>query len=368
MSARVFFHVNHLWGLGHFTRIAAIANACAARGLEITLASGNLALPGRLDPLVRLVALPVIRAADETYAALADVNGSPPQPGTWAARREALYAALGPRGPDLLVTETFPFGRRKLAAELLDLIAAARARNPAVRIAASIRDLPAVPDGEARIAEAAARLREHYDVVFAHGDPALIPFAAAWPGALPVPVIETGYVTPPPVLWSERSGVLVSAGGGGHGAELLQAAIAARGQGGPFAREPWTLVAGPFAPHLPAGADGIEVLAAVDDVPARLARARAAIGRGGYNTVVEAAAAGTPLVIVPQGRGGETEQADRAAAFAKAGRAVALAPGPPDPAVLAAALAQTQGLVPLALRLDGADVTARHIAAIAGGL
>ena len=68
MSLKVLFHVNHLWGVGHFTRTAAIANAVVAAGGEATIISGNAPVFGRLDDAVRLIALPAIRAKDTTFA------------------------------------------------------------------------------------------------------------------------------------------------------------------------------------------------------------------------------------------------------------------------------------------------------------
>ena len=47
---RVFFYVQHLLGIGHLRRTAIFANAVAARGIDVTLVSGGLAVPNlRLD-------------------------------------------------------------------------------------------------------------------------------------------------------------------------------------------------------------------------------------------------------------------------------------------------------------------------------
>jgi predicted glycosyltransferase len=50
MSPRVFFHVQHLLGIGHLRRAAVLARAMAANGFDVLLVSGgapvtDLALP-----------------------------------------------------------------------------------------------------------------------------------------------------------------------------------------------------------------------------------------------------------------------------------------------------------------------------------
>jgi predicted glycosyltransferase len=363
---RVLFHVNHLWGAGHFARIAAIANACADEGLDATVLSGNTPLAGRLKAGIRLVELPAIRARDETYAALADANGEPPGEALWAARRTLIAAAIRDAAPDVLVIETWPFGRRKLKGEILGLIEAACAANAGLKIAVSVRDLPTPPREPWRLDEAAAHLRDHACLVLAHGDPAIADLGSVWPGPIHAPVEHTGYVADAGEPFAgERRGVIVSAGGGGHGAPLLAAALEARAHLPELRDEPWTLVAGPFARSLPEGAAGVTVLASVPDLPARIAKARVAVARGGYNTVIETIAAGTPLVIAPHVRDGEPEQAQRAEAFAARKLAVALRPGAPEPAALAEAVRAALALPPAARpMLDGALRSARRIAAL----
>lgn len=371
MSVKALFHVNHLWGVGHFTRIAAIANAVVAVGGEATVISGNAPVPGRLDDAVRLVALPAIRAKDTTYAKLVTQRGWPIAEEMWARRMTAILETLEETAPDILVTETFPFGRRKLACEILPLITAAKEKS--VKIAASLRDVPTPPADARRLAECADRLRAHYDAVLIHGDPAVTPLNDIWPGEIPVPVTLTGYVAAAAPPQAERRGVIVSAGGGGDAAPLLQAALAAR-NAGLFADEPWTFIAGQHAPAglhetLAAAAPpntGAEILDAVPDLPARIARARLSISRGGYNTIAETIAAGTPCVCVPFAPDGEPEQRLRAQQFAAMGLLTHLPETELTPDTLAAAAGAAAAPPPGAIRLDGAAASAARLAEIAG--
>jgi predicted glycosyltransferase len=321
MSPRVLFHVNHLWGVGHFSRIAAIANAVVGAGGNATVLCGNRPLAGRLRPDVRLIELPHLRSPDATYAGLVDANGNRPDAALWQARADIIDAELAAAPPDVVVTETFPFGRRKLSAELLHLIAAAKSYGAAV--VSSIRDLPTPPHDQRRLDECAIRLRDHYDLVLVHGDPAIIGLQDVWPGEMPVRVAMTGYVGVQPESVEQRRGVIVSAGGGGDATAVLDVAMRSR-KAGLLPDEPWTFVTGPNAAHLvdrlradaPANT---EILVETPDLPRRIASARLSISRGGYNTMIETVAAGTPAVIIPHAPPGEPEQETRARLFAAQG-------------------------------------------------
>lgn len=376
MSFSALFHVNHLWGIGHFTRTASIANAVIARGGRATVISGNTPVSGRLDPAVTLVTLPAIRAADTTYARLVTTEGWPVPDDYWPRRAALIDEAIKTAAPDVVVTETFPFGRRKLAREILPLIETAKARG--AKIVASIRDLPTPPSDAKRLDECAARLAQHYDAVLVHGDPEITPLNDVWPGEIPAPSRLTGYVAAAtePAPQDDRRGVIVSAGGGGDAAPLLHAAFAAW-RDGLLADEPWTFITGQHAPWglYEAIADsaprnlGAEVLHSAPDLPARIARSRLSISRGGYNTMVETIATGTRAVIVPFAPAGEPEQAARAAAFATRGLIAHLPEPDLTPTALAAAIRAALARPPPdpgAIQTAGAEASAVALAEIAG--
>ncbi|MFT3810341.1 MAG: glycosyltransferase [Micropepsaceae bacterium] len=371
---KALFHVNHLWGVGHFTRIAAIANAVVAAGGEATVLSGNTPVSGRLAGAVRLVALPAIRAGDTTYSSLVTAQDWPVSEEQWTRRAAIIAGTLEACAPDILITETFPFGRRKLAREILPLIEAAQAGG--AKIVASLRDVPTPPAGARRLEECADRLRTHYDAVLIHGDPAITPLNDIWPGEIPVPAYLTGYVATAAAPQPERRGVVVSAGGGGDAAPLLRAALSAW-QGGLLADQPWTFITGQHAPEglheaLIAAAPrhfGAEILHTAPDLPARIARAQLSISRGGYNTVAETIAAGTPALVIPFASDGEPEQDIRARRFAAMGLLTRLPEADLTPGSLAAAARaalESPAPPPDAIRLDGAEASARRLAEIAG--
>ena len=74
--------------------------------------------PGR----VCVVALPAARVADAGYRALVDARGCEVDDVWRTARRDLLLAAFEEHAPHVLVTETWPFGRRLLRFELEPLV------------------------------------------------------------------------------------------------------------------------------------------------------------------------------------------------------------------------------------------------------
>ena len=130
MSARVFFHVQHLLGIGHLRRAAILARALADGGFDVLLVSGgapvsDLALGARALPSVAAAA----RAPTKALRELTRLDGTPLDDAFRAARRRKLLDLLRAEAPDVLITEQFPFGRTQLRFELLPLLEAAQAHR-----------------------------------------------------------------------------------------------------------------------------------------------------------------------------------------------------------------------------------------------
>jgi predicted glycosyltransferase len=131
------------------------------------------------------------------------------------------------------------------------------------------------------------------------------------------------------------------AGGGEDGARLLRTFVAA-------SRDvPWrpVVVIGPLASEGDhreleriAADSGVEVHGQAQDLGRWFTQVDAVVGMGGYNTVVEAAAAGCPMVCVPRIRP-RREQLIRAHAFARHRLLLLIEPGDLSAARLAAAVA-----------------------------
>jgi predicted glycosyltransferase len=326
--ADILFYVQHLLGIGHLRRSAAIVRALDAAGMKVVLVSGGLPVPGLDIGSARLVQLPPLQSPDEHFSGLADQDGRAVNAAWKDARAARLLETFHAARPRLLITEMFPLGRRQMRFELLPLLEAATARRPRPLIVCSVRDILNRSSSAEKSRWMVATLDRFYDRVLIHGDPALAPLSLSFPeiaGVAPE-VTYTGYVvTQPPGLadeyataGAEAAGeVLVSAGGGRVAGPLIEAALAARPLG-PLRDAPWRVLVGEQFPA--AGLDtlarsapaGVIVERSRPDFQALLARCRLSISQAGYNTVMEVLRAGRPAVVVPFAAGSETEQSLRA--------------------------------------------------------
>jgi predicted glycosyltransferase len=370
---RALIHVQHLLGIGHLQRVALIARALAAAGAEVTMLSGGMPWPGLALGRVRLVQLPPLRAADAGFSNLVDTEGQPIDDALRALRRGIVLGTLAQCRPDLVLIETYPFGRRALRFELEPLIAAARALTPRPAIACSIRDIVAAKPDPARRQQILATLGAQFDRVLVHGDERFIRLEASFPEApaLGERLVYTGFVAPPPARPAAPSGeIIVSAGGGAAGAALLQAATAARPLTR-FAASPWRLIAGRNLPEpvfaalaqdLPAG---MALDRHLPDFRSRLTGARLSISQAGYNTMLDLLQARIPAVLVPFAQGHETEQSLRAERMQALGVASLVTEAALTPASLAAAIDRAPVPAGPGFDLDGARRSAALLLALA---
>jgi predicted glycosyltransferase len=337
---RVFFHVQHLLGIGHLKRAATICRALAQSGFEVTLASGGARVPGVVPPDVKLVQLPAMAAADATFKNLVDEAGKPIGEEWKRMRAAKVLEAWRAAGADVLIVELFPFGRRQLRFELLPLLEAA---GDAL-VVCSVRDL--LQSRPSREAEAVGLIEKYFDRVLVHGDPAVSPFdrSFAAAGRIAERLAYTGYVVEelaPGGGDAGRGEVLVSAGGGAVGRRLLETAIRAR----PLTRLrglTWRVLAGANADFLDElrllAKGGVAVERSRNDFTALLRNCELSISQAGYNTVMETLQARARAVVVPFSQGSETEQGLRARLFAERNLLTFLAEGDLSAEKLAAAV------------------------------
>ncbi len=319
---RILFVVTHLLGTGHLSRTLALARAFAEAGWSARAVSGGVPAPHLAAAGVELVQLPPLASDGANFRRLLTPEGAEASAADLAARRAALLAAHSGFGPDVLVTELFPFGRRILAAEFEALLAAASAAAARPLVLSSIRDILAPPSKAEKVLETERRLQRFYDGVLVHSDPALTPLEASWPAtpAIQAKLHYTGYVAPPP-LGAPGPGdgageTLVAAGGGPVGGRLFAAAIEAARATPELA---WRLLVGGGADRAADLARNAPKNAVVEpprpDFRQMLARAACFVGQCGYNTALDVLAAGCPAVFAPFEEGGESEQRLRAEAL-----------------------------------------------------
>lgn len=350
MKFKVFIHVQHLLGTGHAVRAAAIGKALIARGAEVTLATGNT-LPPTLDTNgLEIVELPPVKSPDAVFNRLVTPDGRDIDTAWKTARVEATLAAFAREPFDLLLTETYPFGRRQFVFELSELLTLAKSLWRPPMIATSIRDILVRKQELWKEEWMADQALANYDRILIHSDPDFVALADSFPFADRVErlVRYTGYVggsaRPVPPENDGRDEVIISCGGGAVAGELLTASLEAK----PLSRlaqdTTWRILIGhdisdsTFATYHSSAKDGVIVERARRDFPGLLERARLSVSQAGYNTVLDILMAGVPAVFVPFAQVKETEQAQRAEALATHGRAVVTPEKDLTPQRLAAAI------------------------------
>ncbi len=382
MTGSVLLYVQHLLGIGHLRRSLRIAEALVREGLRVTLISGGEPLSSvACTSAERIVQLPPIRALDAGFKALVDESGRPIGDELRTTRRSALLAAFRDEQPDALLIEAFPFGRRAFRFELDGLIEAARARRPRPLILCSLRDIVVLPNDPRRPTEIVDRVRNEFDFVLVHGDPAFIPLEDSFPLASEIGdrLIYTGYIAEAheageAAASDETAGadeVVVSVGGGAVGGALLRTAIETRRQGC-LANLKWRLLGGPnlsdpeFAALATALPEEVVLERYRPDFPQILRRCRVSVSQAGYNTVLDILAARAAAVVVPFASGRETEQSLRAERLAACGVLELLPENRLSPEQLASAIDRAISARPATIAIDtgGARRSARLIAAM----
>ena len=301
---------------------------------------------------------------------------------TTRLRAGLLEAVVCHFRPDVLLVDKHPLGP---GAELVGALGRQRAQGG--RVVLGVRDVlddPAAVTAEWAASGLADAVEHYYDCALLYGTPGLLDSAteagippavlsrARWCGH----VVATGPGDQHAVDLPAGSRPLVvgCAGGGEDGARLLLELIAASHDA------PWraVVVTGPLASpadrhavEAAAVAAGVEVRAQVRDLRRWFSSVDALVCMGGYNTLVEAAAAACPVVCVPRFHPRQ-EQLIRARAFARQGilelvEPARLSAGALDRAIHVALSQSREGLaatVARCLDLDGAARAAAHLGSL----
>lgn len=374
MKPRVFFYVQHLLGIGHVIRALRIARAINAGGFSVELVLGGGPVDFDTSGL-SVVQLAPLRAGSQGFNALVTMDGRTADESLKTARCQELLAAFQRSAPEILLIEAFPFGRRQMRFELIPLLEAAHAMRPRPVIVSSVRDILQEGQKPGRNEETVETLQRYFDRVIVHGDGAIVPLGETFPlaGRISSMTLYSGMVGPEttgetPV--SEPFDVIISAGGGAVGRQLLEAAVEAKPRT-VLAAARWLAITGPNAladdverlGRLAAGND-VTVRRFVDDLAQRLGACTLSVSQAGYNTVADILRAGCRSVLVPFAAGGETEQTRRAELLAAGGLAVVATEADLTTASLGIAIDRAMSLAPPSTRpvLDGAARTAEILA------
>jgi predicted glycosyltransferase len=378
-SPRVFFYVQHLLGIGHLKRAAAIARALVEAGAEVDFVLGGAPVAGIAPPGARVVQLPPAIASDAQFTNLLDEHGDKVDERWKVKRKQALLDAFEAAKPDIVLLEMYPFGRRQFRFELLPLLDLAAAPFPKPVVAVSVRDILVDKGRMDRAREAADIVNQHVDHVLVHGDPNLTRLDLTFPLAADIAhkLSYTGFVVERPPVGSgaadaladrDDGEILVSAGGGAVGFPLLAAAIRAKKLTRHRHRR-WRIVTGGNLPaaervqldKLAAGDPDIAIEGFRNDFARLLTTCHLSISQGGYNTVMELIATRCPSVVVPFAEGGESEQTMRARMLVERQVLSMVDPEFLTAGTLAAAIDGARAPAELALNLDGARRSAAQL-------
>jgi len=374
---RVLFYVQHLLGVGHLYRACHVSRAMAAAGMDVHLVSGGMPVPGLEVPGVTFHQLTPLMCRDGDFRTLLTQDGSPAGDGFKRDRSRRLLSILDEVHPAALVIEAFPFGRRQMRFELTPFLERAHATRPAPIIVCSVRDILQAGARPERDRETADTVNAFFDHVLVHGDPgfAALDRTFSLAGEIAGKLRYTGMVADPDKsapAWSgnEHGEILVSAGGGAEGHDLLAAAVEARPMTSVRERH-WRLLAGPnlaaaWQQRLSSSMrDGITVEPNRPDFPSLLAGCALSVSQAGYNTAVNLFECGCRSVLVPYAAHAQTEQTVRAQRMQELGLARVVDPENLSPSGLAEAIdaalaAPAPG--PGDIDLDGAKTSARLLA------
>jgi predicted glycosyltransferase len=372
MRRRVLFYVQHLLGVGHAKRAAALARAMARRGLDVMVVLGGEAVPLADFGDAQTVQLSAVRAADTTFRILLDANGRRIDEEWWQCRVEHLLNIATDFAPHALLIEHFPFGRRLFARELEPLFHFFKGRRSGP-ILCSVRDVLVDKKDPTHLRRTTMLLRTWFDRVLVHGDPSVIPFGATFRSADEIKhlISYTGYVVDDAAVASGtekeagRDEIVVSIGGGAVGEGLLDAAIKAA-KAGALAPRRWRALAGANLPEsvfaqLRAQAGDVAIVErARPDFRVLLTRAALSISQAGYNTLMDVLVSRCRALVVPFAAEGEGEQLYRAREFERRGMLALLEEHALSPQSLARAAQYALTLQPRnpAIDLAGAVTTA----------
>ncbi len=354
MRARAMLYCQHLAGIGHLIRSTELARALSTDGWDVLLVvGGDVPRDFMFPPAVKVEQLEALQT-DPEYKTLSTCGDEHSLNETKVRRTVRLLALFDAFAPDALITEMYPFGRKKFEFELLPLLERARNAEHRPLIAASVRDiLVRKRDQEAHERRVLKIVNHFYDVVLVHSDELMQPLQTTYGLAteLRPAVMHTGYVVADECgrqaerldaaarMFVERElggeeFIVVSCGSGRlhAGQQLTFAALeAAPAVCGRFPHR-ILICAGPLAPadiyaRYERMAAGMDRVCLVHDLPflrKLLERAALSVSLGGYNTVMELQAARAQALVHAAEPNGDSEQRMRVESLAAKGQLRAL--------------------------------------------
>jgi len=318
---KLLIYCQHVLGVGHFFRTLEIARAFASH--TVILVTGGGDIPVQLPASIRQVCLPGLMM-DKDFSALHSLIPGKTVDQVKEARKIILGDLFDREKPDLFLVELYPFGRKAFRFELDPLLERIRKNNPlktkSCKVVCSLRDILVEKTDRAAYEDRVTQtLNQYFDALLIHSDPDAVRLTSCFSSmaAIRIPVVYTGFVTPFPdpakrddirkALGVAPTEVLVvvSAGGGNVGGQLLAAACGAHGRLKTRASVKMLLITGPYMNARErdqinaAATENIQVIEFYQGFVSLLHAADLSISMGGYNTLMNCLAARVPALIMP---------------------------------------------------------------------
>ncbi|MBZ0216733.1 MAG: hypothetical protein K8F25_09290, partial [Fimbriimonadaceae bacterium] len=312
---RILMYSHDTFGLGHLRRCRTIAHALVERfkGLFVLIISGSQ-ITGAFDFRARVdfVKIPsVIKLYNGEYTS---IDAHIDTHDTLAIRQSIIRDTARSFDPDIFIVDKEPLG---LKGEIEDTLAMLKANGTTLVLGMrDVMDSPTLLKKEWAEKDILAQIDHYYDDIWVYGPE---DFWDPLTGLNPSPHLKkkiryTGFLerSVPGSLKSphhpfDRPYLLVTAGGGGDGKELMEWVLAAYEADGslPF---PLLLVLGPFMPaearnRIEGRVEKLENVEMIDfdnRMELLVSDAAAMIAMGGYNTFCETLSFDIPTIIVPR--------------------------------------------------------------------
>lgn len=386
MRDRILFYCQHVLGVGHLVRSAAIVHALSMDS-QVLFVSGGEKPEGFCfpeDENIKVLQLPALKTSpDFSNLRPCDANRSLGE--TKTLRTAMLLDAFAELEPDAIVTELFPFGRKQFRFELLPLLERAWMRSRRPLIASSVRDILVARKDQAEYEQRVCDLvNRFYDLVLVHGDETFLKLdeTFARTSDLRCPVAYTGYVKQSgphhavdarglaPASHRQRM-ITVSIGSGQYltGQMLLENVLRAAKLLQFRIPHTFHVFAGPLMPEetygrlrgLASESTNVNFYRYTPDLAAMLRNSEVSVSMAGYNTMMDVLSSGVRALVYPVTSNGDQEQIVRAEGLEKSGAVDVLREEQLTPNGLASALEAALSKLPASLTLncDGAANTAR---------
>ncbi len=317
----VLMYSHDTYGLGHIRRSMAIASHLSGKEVNILIITGS-PIAGRytLPEQVDFVRIPgMIKKTNDEYHSLS-IRLDPEQ--ALHIRKNIIAATAEAFKPDLFIVDKEPLGLKR---EVLPTLEWFREFSPSTKTVLGLRDIldesPVVcKDWESK--NVYSYLETLYDEIWVYGDKAIYNPITEYkiPESLEPKIRFTGYI--PRKQWSEKICqkvrrryrildedifILVTAGGGGDGCELLDHYLAMHEFFPTTLPFKTLMITGPFMPKSSrekirkrALQCGIKTMPFLPQMEQLIGAADLVISRGGYNTICEILSQQTPALIIPR--------------------------------------------------------------------